>query len=276
MIRFGFIGYGSMSSMLIKGLINQAGINQSEIIVTRKDILKLQEIKDNWPQINLASDAVEVAKTAGYLFICVKPIEIKNILTEIKEVLLPDSHIISIAGSLLISDINRIIDCKITKFLPTVISEVNEGISLICHNNKVSDMDKAYLETLLGSFTNIKRTLEKHFEIATIFTSCGPGLYAAILNEFIEAGLRYSDCFTKEELSQIVGQSVSGTVKLVQDKKFDFSTVIQRVATKGGLTEEGVKDLEDHLPALYDHMLLRMRDKQRLFCDKIHNEYIIS
>lgn len=274
MIRFGFIGFGSMSSMLIKGLINQGGINQSEIIVTRKDTSRLQEIKDLWTQINLASDAATVAQNANYIFICVKPSEFKDILEEIKEALLPESHIISIAGALSIKDINKIVSCKITKFLPTVIAEVNEGISLICHNNKVSAMDKAYIETLLGSFTVIRRTPEEQVEIATIFTSCGPGLYAAILDEFVEAGLRYCDCFTREEISRMIEQSVAGTVKLVQGS--DFSSVVQRVATKGGLTEEGVKVIRAGLPSVFDNMLLQMRDKQKLMSEEIHSRYIDS
>jgi pyrroline-5-carboxylate reductase len=46
-----------------------------------------------------------------------------------------------------------------------------------------------------------------------------------------------------------------GTVRLLQGKKFGFDELITRVATKGGITEEGLKILDEHLPFVFDELL---------------------
>lgn len=87
MNKIGFIGFGSMGSMLIKGLIKSGQVRQEQIIVTRKDKSRLDEIKNTWPEISITQEIMEVIKKAEYIFICVKPLEYKNILNEIKPTL---------------------------------------------------------------------------------------------------------------------------------------------------------------------------------------------
>ena len=63
MDRIGFIGYGSMGSMLVKGLIGSGQVRQEQIIVTRKDKSRLDEIKKTWPEINVARNGPIPQKT---------------------------------------------------------------------------------------------------------------------------------------------------------------------------------------------------------------------
>jgi pyrroline-5-carboxylate reductase len=53
MNNLGFIGFGSMGSMLIKGFIKSGQVRQEQIIVTRKDKGRLDEIKNTWPKISI-------------------------------------------------------------------------------------------------------------------------------------------------------------------------------------------------------------------------------
>ena len=273
MNNIGFIGYGSMGSMLIMGLITVGNISPNQIIITRKNKERLKEIKDLWPEINITTDVIEVVKKSKYIFICVKSSEYINILNEIKSTLLSTQHIISIAGPVMINDMEKIINCKITKLMPTLISEVNEGITLICHNNKVTEADTEYIENMIGNFTKINRIDENEFGFACKFTSCGPGLYAAIFQEFVEAGLRHSDSLTKEIITKMVLQTLYGTVKLMIDENMDFNEVISRVATKGGITEEGVKVMESCLPQVFDDMFDQTTAKQKVSNAKVHSDF---
>jgi pyrroline-5-carboxylate reductase len=74
MNKIGFIGFGSTGSMLIKAFIEYRQVRQEQIVVTRKDKSRLDEIKKTWPEISIAQDAVEVVRNAEYIFICVKPL----------------------------------------------------------------------------------------------------------------------------------------------------------------------------------------------------------
>ncbi len=61
--------------MLISGLIRYGNISQEQIIVTRKDKNRLEEIRTEWEQIRIAKELSDVVKESDYLFICVKPME---------------------------------------------------------------------------------------------------------------------------------------------------------------------------------------------------------
>lgn len=218
MIKAGFIGYGSMGSMLIHGFISSKKIKAKEVIVSTRTISRLDELKSRWKEINIAESNSEVAEKAKYIFICVKPLEVKKILEEIKDFCNIDKHIISIAGAVTIENIEKIIDCKVTKLIPSVTSEVKEGISLVCHNKKVSQEERDFIEGLLNEISRVKVVEEKDFEVATELTSCAPGLISAIFDEFVNAGLRQST-LKKEEAVEMVMRTLYGTAKLYVEKR---------------------------------------------------------
>ncbi len=276
MAQIGFIGFGSMGSMLVKGLIQYGQIEQNQIIITRKNKDKLKEIKDRWPEALIAQDATEVVMNSEMIFLCVKPYDNKLILDEIKSVIQPEQHIITITGSLMLQDIKKILTCKISKLMPTVISEVMEGVALICHNDKVTDANAKELEKLLESFTKIKRLPEKDFDFASEITSCGPGFFASIFSEFVNAGVRYTTSFTKEELAYLSLQTITGTIRLMEVNHMNFSDVIARVATKGGITEEGVIVLQEGLPEVFDHMYQRTLSKRAVVNEKMHDQFCVE
>ncbi len=273
MKKFGFIGYGSMAKMLISGLIRYGNISQEQIIVTRKDKNRLEEIRTEWEQIRIAKELSDVVKESDYLFICVKPMEYIDVLKEMKAWLQPSQHIISIAGSVMIEDMERLIDCKISKLLPTVVSEVQGGIALICHNSGVDEADKRQLEDILGCLSRLRHIKEEDFGFASEFTSCGPGLYAAIFQEFVEAGLRHGTSFTKEEINDLVLHTMIGTSKLMLEKNMNFNEVINRVSTKGGITEVGVRIIHEELPQTFDEAFNGMLGKRKLVYEKLHKEF---
>jgi pyrroline-5-carboxylate reductase len=262
MIQIGFIGYGSMGSMLLNGFISSGKINQNQIIVSTKTKSKLETIKAKFDQIHIAQSNMEVAQKAKYIFICVKPLEVKSILAEISKFATSETHIISIAASVTIKNIEEIINGKITKIIPSLTSEVKEGISLVCHNNIVSKNDAAFVESLLGGISVVKIIDENNLETATEITSCGPGLIAAMFQEFVNAGLRHSN-LSREDVEEMVIRTFSGTAKLMLEENMKFEDIINRVATKGGITEEGVKILKTGLPKTFDEMFYQTRDKRR-------------
>lgn len=273
MEHIGFIGFGSMGSMLAKGLIKSGKINQKQLYISRKNKEKLIDIKSLLPEANLLAEAKEIFSSCRIIFICTKQNVIKAILEEAKELIGPDHHIISLAGSLMLEDIERVVPCKLSKLTPTVLSEVGEGITLICHNGKVTDEEASYIENMLSSFTKVVRSREEDFGFAADLTSCGPGLIAAIMKELTEAALRRPGNFSKDEITAMVQETLYGTAKLMLEKNMDYNDVITRVATKGGITEEGVKVIEADMPQVYDRMLSEIKQKRKIAEESMKKQF---
>jgi pyrroline-5-carboxylate reductase len=85
----------------------------------------------------------------------------------------------------------------------------------------------------------------------------------------VEAGLRHTDRFGRDEITEMVLQTMYGTSRLILEKKMDFRDVITRVATRGGITEEGVKVIEKGLPQVFDEMLDQCMRKREAVNGKI-------
>jgi pyrroline-5-carboxylate reductase len=274
MIDIGFIGYGSMGRMLVKGLIKYSKVEESRIIITRRDKSRLTEITREWSNIRITEEIAEVVTKSKYIFLCIKPADYLDILKEMQPFITKEHHIISITSALMMEDLERILDCRVTKLMPTVISEVGEGISLICHNHKVGYEEQRWMEQLLSSFTKLTQVEDENFGFASEFTSCGPGFYAALLKEFVEAGTRYSGNIPKDTLQHMVLQTVYGTVRYLLEQEKDFEYIIGRVATKGGITEEGVKVMENGLPNVFDEVFQETMEKRKVVDEKMQQRFL--
>ena len=134
--------------------------------------------------------------------------------------------------------------------MPTITSEVREGISLLCHNSKVNQSERKKIQDLFCSIGKIVTVDEKDFEIATTFSSSAPGIIAGMLQNFLETGLEQSN-ICAEVAQEIIAETFFGTAQLLHKKQVSFSEVISRVATKGGITQEAVKILDRDLPKTF-------------------------
>ena len=270
--KIGIIGFGSMGSMLMNGFIESNKIKSSNLFVSNRSIEKLTALKNK--NIIICSSNNELVKKCDLIFICIKPLETRQLFDEIKNELTDDKHIISIAGSLSTKNIEKIFKGKITLLVPTLISETKEGITLIYHNSKVPDENKKILNELLGSISDVKNIPENEFEIISIITSCAPGLIASIFKEFSDAASLYTK-LDKNELNDIIIKTLYGTAKLFHKYNYDFNYTINRVATKGGTTEAGVRTIKEKIPGVFNEMFKNARERQKTRKQKIDDQFKI-
>lgn len=272
-MKIGFIGYGSMGSMILNGFLDSNLISARDIIVSNRTLSKLDELKENYPEIEISPNNVDLANKCNFIFLFVNTGEVKNVLDEIKEKLDKDSHIIHISAGLSLKTLEDSFPFKITQIIPSLTSEVKEGVSLICHNGKVNSQEKKFVESLFNSFSKVKIVSEGDLDVATDLTSCSPAFMAYIFKEFADIGTARSE-ISQEEAEEMVLQTLLGTVKLLTEKKMSFEEIISRVATKGGITEEGIKSLENDLPEVLDNLFKSTFDKREKLKKDLDEQYL--
>jgi pyrroline-5-carboxylate reductase len=271
--KIGFVGFGSMATMLINGLIEKAGISASGIIVARKDKSRITQINDAFPNIHTAYDASEVAGNANLIFVCVKPMDVQGALLEMQPFITKDTHLVSVTGIINLSSILSIADCKISKLIPTIVSEIGEGIILVCHNASVKENDKQLLYQYIEKLGRVKTIDEKDIAFAAELTSCNPGFIASIFDNMIKVAHSHTSSFTIEEITEMVMYTAYATSKLLHEKRWDYSALIKRVATKGGVTEEGVVIFDKMLPSVYEAMFNQTLGKRALLEKRFNDDF---
>jgi pyrroline-5-carboxylate reductase len=208
-------------------------------------------MKNRWPNVAIAENNVALACQSRIVLIAVKPKEVKGVIDEILGSLQPDAHLVLISAGVAIGDVEGLFTGKVSKMIPSMTMETGFGVTLACHNNKVTIDDAARVERLFGAISTVRRIDEKDFEAAADLTSCAPGLFASMVQEFVSAGTRHSN-ISREDAETMVIATLYGTAKLLAENGMGTEELITRVATKGGITEEGVKVLRKELPGTFD------------------------
>jgi pyrroline-5-carboxylate reductase len=254
-MKIGIIGYGSMGSMLAEGFI-RTGTMPGDLFISNRTESKRQALQTKG--IVACTYNRETAVAADILFLCVKPMEIKPVLEEIKSVLTPDKHLVSIAGSLKIACIEKYHSGAVSRIMPTLISSIGEGVTLMAHNHRVTGNA---LEKLVGGFSRIRNVPESEFEILSDLTSCAPGLFSVMMREFVRAAITHTT-LDEKELAALVVETMYGTARLLKESGEPFDNIISRVATKGGATEAGAAVLEQGLPQVFGEMFRKTLERQ--------------
>jgi pyrroline-5-carboxylate reductase len=257
--NIGIIGYGSMGAMLLKSFADSMLVDRKKLFVSTKTKAKLPELTKAGFSVCDANRAL--VEVCDIIFICAKPLEVYGILGEIKPALTSEIHIVSIAGSVSVANIEKFHNGKVSRILPTIISTVKEGVTLVCHNENTNENDKEEIRTLLRSFSDVEYTPESEFDIVSHLTSCAPGLFAAIFKEYVNVAKRHSE-LPVEKIRDLVLKTLSGTANYLKAENPDFDLMVQRVATKGGTTEVGVEVLAEKLPAVFNEMFTKTLQRQ--------------
>jgi pyrroline-5-carboxylate reductase len=272
MSKIGFIGYGNMGGTMLRALLKAGAIPEDKVMVFTRTPDKLKDFIIDHPRVEVARSLTDLGSKCQRVFICTGTKEVKPVLSELVAYLPQEAQVISITGTIEIKCLESIFKGRITKIMPTMIFEVGEGVTLVCHNVKVPPEDKDFIHSAFGKISRVKEIREDQFDLAADLTSCAPAFFAAILQNFAETARKHGD-FTADEIKELILRTCYGTAKLLLEKKTGFSELISKVATKGGISEEGVKVLNSRLPETFDELLNVTLDKRRKTKKLMRQEY---
>jgi len=267
--KIGFIGYGNMSSMLVSKMLQHQTLKEEQIyIFSRSQHEGVSRFKSNHPTVTLTSSAEELAIVCDVIFICVEPFDVKEIVIHLASRLTSTKHVISIAAGVTTDQLARVLSAPVSKLMPSVTSEIDAGISLIAHHEKVNDQQKEMLTQLLKSFSLVKVISEQDLDAATNLTGSSPAYFSAVCEAFIQATLDHSQLKITDAYDMVL-EALLGTAQLLKQKRLTFSETIDRVATKGGITEEGVNILRAHLPQAFGELVTKTLEKYTDFQNQV-------
>ena len=274
--KIGIIGCGSMGKMIFSKFMESKIIPESGMFISNRTYEKIAGLKADYPQLNICKNNRDAAENADILFICVKPSEIKTVLSEIFEKIKDNCHIVSLNGSVLFRQLEQI--CagkKISKVIPSVTAEVNQSVTLICHNAHVNDDDKNVLKTLLECFGTVIEISETEMGIGSELTSCMPGFIGAIFKVITDEAEKHTSINKKDVINMVI-KTVYGTGKLLLEKDISFEELITRVATKGGITEEGTKIIETEMPKMINELFKKTLEKRNMTTENAQKDFDLS
>ncbi len=258
-MKIGIIGYGSMGRMLLEKFAASGKIENGDLYVANRTYEKIAHLEN---QYCVCRSNAELAVMADMIFICVRPAEIRPVLEEIMPVVKEDALLVSLNGSVTFGMMEQVIVHKLAKAIPSVTAEVNQSQTLLCCNHMVADRDKEMLVSLLECFGDVIELPEDEMGMGSELVSCMPGFIASIFDVIKQSAMKHT-AIPEAQIVQMLLRTVVGTGKLMLEKDFSFEQVVERVATKGGITEEGKKVIYERLPEVADELFDKTLEKRR-------------
>lgn len=268
-MKIGIIGYGSMGKMLFEKFLENQCVLTENLLVANRTLEKIVHLKD---RCTVCESNQELATEADIVFLCVRPGDMKDILLEIKDCLKEDALLVSLNGSIMFEQIEQIYKGKIAKAIPSVTAEVNRSQTLVCYNERVTEGDKGHLTKLLSCMGTVIELPEQEMGMGSELVSCMPGFIAAIFQELCESAKKHTS-LSESQIARMVLHTMVGTGTLMLDKEYSFEDVIARVATKGGITEEGTKVIQEQFPLVADGVFEKTLEKRRKTTEKAKENF---
>jgi competence protein ComER len=254
MMIAGFIGTGSMGSILIEAFIQSGALNPKQIIASNRTPEKVEQLAKLYPGLERAHSNIDVVRKSDLIFLCVKPGEYKKVIDEIQLAVLPAQIVVSITSVVAISHLEQLLPAKISKVIPSITNYVLSGAALCMYGSRIEHEDQVLLEHLLAHISSPIRISEEHTRICSDLSSCGPAFFSYLIQCFIDAAVEETG-IPYAEARLLASEMVLGTGKLLTTGGFTPAALQQRVCVPGGVTAEGISVLQSELQGVFNHVV---------------------
>jgi pyrroline-5-carboxylate reductase len=263
MTTFGFIGTGHLGSMLVKKFVETGAIGAEDILASNRTAEKV-DLLAKATGIRPVSNRV-VADLSDVIFICVRPLEVRDVLSDVAYLLNSQKLVVSVAGDVSLEKLQGLCPARLARAFPSMTSEKLQGVTLLVFGDNATAEDQRLIAGLFNAIGQAVEVEEKDFAVLADLTSSAPGYFAALLREFVLAAERRG--ISPELAERLVKQTLLGTALLLEEES--FAGLIESVATKGGITEAGVLVIQREAPGMFDQLFQATEDRHEQVRKKI-------
>ena len=270
-MRVGFIGTGSMGSILIESFIASKALHPSQITASNRTQAKVVSLSEKYPGLHAAESNIQTVENSHLLFLCIKPLEFKSVIDEIAPFLKEDQIVISITSPVQLEYLEKQLPCKVAKVIPSITNWVGSGASLVMFGNRCLDEDRILMKSLFSEISKPLEISEAHIRVSSDIVSCGPAFISYLLQRFITAAVQETG-ISREEATFLTTEMIVGLSDLLSKGAFDLETLQKRVLVPGGVTGAGLLALEN-IGDVFNQLFQNTHSKYRTDLDEIEQMF---
>lgn len=230
--KIGFIGVGHFASFLVEGIRNKCP--EMRIVLSPRNNEKSAYLSAKY-NCYIAENNQQVSDESDIVIISVKPHDFADIVADIN--FRKQQTVISVAASLSINSISKLVaPAKAIRSLPISSAAINKSPTLMIPDDQDA---KLFLE-LFGKVYVMDN--EKQFTTAASY-SAFYGWIFRIMNEAANWG--EENGLEKENALEIIREVLSNVSEMSKkDAHIPLENIVESLATKGGITEQGLNIIE--------------------------------
>ncbi|HEY3364713.1 MAG TPA: pyrroline-5-carboxylate reductase [Symbiobacteriaceae bacterium] len=241
----GFLGAGSMSEALIRGLLAKGVVQPQQIIVTNRANRERLESLSRRFGVRIATSKAELVPQVDVMIVACKPKDVNDLLGEIGEFTRAGQILLSVAAGVstesLAAGVAR--GVQVVRAMPNTSCQVGESATAICLGEGAQAEARAVAGSILGAVGRVVEVSEPLIDAVTGLSGSGPAYVYLMIEAMVEAGKGVG--LPAEVSRELAVQTLLGAARMLVETGEDPALLRQRVTSPGGTTMAGLQELHD-------------------------------
>jgi pyrroline-5-carboxylate reductase len=243
-LKVAILGAGKMGGILLQAFLKSKVLEPEQIAATVQHEDRAAQLSAQWG-VEVTTDNVSAVRGADLILIGVKPINVPDLVREIRPALDTEKLLISFAASVKTASIEEAadLDIAVVRAMPNTPSALGAGIAALTRGRFATER-QLHIASFL--FETVGRTVivdEKHMDAVTGLSASGPAFIYIILESLAEAGVKVG--LPRDVATLLAAQTTFGAAKMVLETGYHPALLKDAVTTPGGCTIDGILELEE-------------------------------
>jgi len=243
--KVAIIGVGKMGGTLVNSIIKNKLVKKENLCGSTAQEEHAKEINKKYG-IKTYLNNKEMVLGKDIIILAIKPQTMKQVLSDIKDIISEKQLIISIAAATSTQFIEECLEKNIPviRAMPNTPALINEGMTVLCPGRHV---DKSYIQMAIDIFGAVGLVevvqREKLMDVVTALSGSGPAYTYIIIESLTEGGVRMG--LPRELAQKLSAQTLLGAAKMVLKTGMHPALLKDAVTTPAGVTVDGLMELEE-------------------------------
>jgi pyrroline-5-carboxylate reductase len=243
----GFIGGGNMAEAIIRGILAKGIFSGDQIVVTDKSGERRDFLAKTFP-IRVVPTNLDVLTQADAIMFAVKPQNVVDVMTELRDHLKKDYLFLSILAGTRAATLeaglrsDKFPRPRVVRVMPNTPALIGMGMAGISRGTHATDSDVETAKSIFNSVGKVIVIEEVQMDAMTALSGSGPAYLFYVIESLIEAGVEIG--FSSAESEKIVLQMVVGSAMLARESGKPVEELRRQVTSPGGTTAAGIAVLD--------------------------------
>jgi pyrroline-5-carboxylate reductase len=237
------LGAGVMGETLLSGLL-RAGRSARDVVITERRADRAAELAGKYGVKVL--DNAEAAAAADTVVLGVKPQDIAALLLEIRDVVGPDTLVVSIAAGITAAFVEQRLTegVPVVRVMPNTPALVDEGMAAISPGSHCDAEHLHRAQALLSATGKVIQVPEYHQDAVTAISGSGPAYIFYVVEAMVEAGVLLG--LPRMTSTELVVQTLYGAATMLKETGTHPTVLREQVSSPAGTTVAALRQLDDH------------------------------
>jgi pyrroline-5-carboxylate reductase len=243
-LKVAIIGAGKMGGILLQAFLKNNLVDAEQIFATVQHEDRAQALSVQFG-VDVTTDNIAAAEQADVILLGVKPIQVPDLIAQIKPALTPAKVILSFAASVKTRSIEDGAGCELAviRAMPNTPAMIAAGVTALCAGRFVKPEQMAVAQRIFNTVGRSVVVDEKHMDAVTGLSGSGPAFMYIIIEALAEAGVNVG--LPRDVATLLAAQTTLGSARMVLETGYHPALLKDQVTTPAGCTVDGILELEE-------------------------------